>query len=69
MLRVHVCEERTGTPFKRRATVGMAVGNMFVAGAWVMRKWLVAPESRRAHGLMVLAPISIVLRRNEAARA
>jgi hypothetical protein len=49
--------------------MGMVVGSMFVAGALVMRKWLVAPELRMAHRLMVLALISIVLRRIEAARA
>jgi hypothetical protein len=49
--------------------MGMAVGDMFVAGALVMKKWLVASESRVAHRLMVLASISIVLRRIEAARA
>jgi hypothetical protein len=49
--------------------MGMAVGNMFVACVLVMRKWLVAPESRMAHHLMVLASISIVLRRIEAVRA
>jgi hypothetical protein len=49
--------------------MGMAVGNMFVAGALVVRKWLLAPESRMSHHLMVLALISIVLRRIEATRA
>ncbi len=48
--------------------MGTAVGSMFVAGALVVRKWLVAPESRMAHRLMVLASISIILRRIEAAR-
>jgi hypothetical protein len=33
--------------------MGTAVGNMFVAGALVVRKWLVAPESWMAHRLMV----------------
>jgi hypothetical protein len=49
--------------------MSMAVCSMFVAGVLVMRKWLVAPESRMAHCLMVLASISIVLRRFEATRA
>ena len=40
--------------------MGTAVGNMFVAGASVVRKWLVAPELRIAHRLMVLESISIV---------
>ncbi len=34
-----------------------------------MRKWLVAPESRKAHRLMVLALVLIVLKRIEAGRA
>jgi hypothetical protein len=33
--------------------MGTAVGNMFVAGALVVRKWLVAPELRIAHHVMV----------------
>jgi hypothetical protein len=49
--------------------MGTAVGSMFVAGALAWRKWFVASESRMAHCLMVLVPISIVLRRIEAARA
>jgi hypothetical protein len=49
--------------------MGTVVGSMFVVSALVMRKWLVAPESRMAHRLMVLVSISIVLRRVEAARA
>ncbi len=69
MSRVHVCVERTRSPFRRQATMGTAVGNMFVAGALVVRKWLVALESRMDHRLMVLASISIVLRRIEATSA
>ncbi len=38
-------------------------------GAYVVRKWLVAPESRMAHRLMVAALVVIVLRRTEAASA
>jgi hypothetical protein len=49
--------------------MGTAVGNMFAAGASVVRKRLVAPKSRMSHRLMVLESISIVLRRIEAARA
>jgi hypothetical protein len=49
--------------------MGMAVGSMLVAGTLVVKKWFVAPESRMAHCLMVLASISIVLRKIEAARA
>ncbi len=39
------------------------------AGALVVRKWLVAPESRMAQLLMVAASVDIVLRRTEAASA
>jgi hypothetical protein len=49
--------------------MGTALGSMFVAGASVVRKWLVARESRMAHHLMILVLKSIVLRRIEAARA
>jgi hypothetical protein len=67
--RVHVCIERTCSSFGRQATMGTAVGSMFVAGALVVRKWLVALESRMAHRLMVLASMSIILKRIEAVRA
>ncbi len=40
-----------------------------VAGAAVVKKWLVAPESRMAHLFMVLASVLIVFNRTEAARA
>jgi hypothetical protein len=69
MSRVHACVERTCLPFGRQATMCMAIGNMIVAGVLAVRKWLVALESRMAHRFMVLAFISIVLRRIEAARA
>jgi len=49
--------------------MGMVVNSMFVAGALVVRKWLVAPESRMAHHLMVAASVLIILRRIEAVRA
>ncbi len=48
---------------------GTAARTMLVAGALVVRKWLVAPESRMAHHLMVAASVVIVLRRMEAASA
>ncbi len=48
---------------------GTSVGTMLVAGAYVVRKWLVAPESRMTHCLMVAALVVIVLRRTEAASA
>jgi hypothetical protein len=46
-----------------------AARTMFVAGAPVVKKWLVAPESRMAHCFMVAASTLIILRRMEAARA
>jgi hypothetical protein len=49
--------------------MGMVVGRILVAGALVVNKWLVAPESRMAHLFMVLASVLIVFNRTEAARA
>jgi hypothetical protein len=48
---------------------GTAVRTIIVAGALVVKKWLVTPESRMAHHFMVAASTLIVLRRMEAARA
>ena len=48
---------------------GTVAGMMLVAGALVVRKWLVAPESRMAQLLMVAASVKIVFRRMEAASA
>ncbi len=67
-LRVQVCVNCTLSPFGRRAMRGTAAGTIFVAGALVVMKWLVAPESRMAHCFMVEALTLIVLRRMEAAR-
>jgi hypothetical protein len=47
---------------------GTAARTMFVAHALVVKKWLVAPESKTAHYFMVVASTLIVLRRIEAAR-
>ena len=47
----------------------MVAAQMFVAGALVVRKLLIAPESRIAHRLMVLALVEIVLRSTTAAKA
>ena len=69
MFRVHVCVECTRAPFGRRAMMGVVVGRILVAGESVVRKWLVAPESRMAHLLMVSASVLIVFKRTEAARA
>jgi len=69
--RVQVCVDCTLSPLGRRAMRGTVAGTMLVAGASVVRKWLVAPESRIAHRLilMVLASVVIVWRRTEAASA
>ncbi len=69
MSSVHMCIECTCSPFRRWAMMGMVVGRMLVAGALVVRKWLVALESRMAHPLVVLASVLIVLRRIKATRA
>ncbi len=49
--------------------MGVVVGRILVAGVLVVRKWLLAPESRMAHLLMVLASVLIVFKRIEATRA
>ena len=49
--------------------MGVVVGRILVAGASVVKKWLVAPESRMAHLFMVAALVLIVFNRAEAARA
>ena len=69
MSRVHLCVECTRAPFGRWALMGVVVGRILVSGAPVVRKWLVVPESRMAHLLMVLALVLIVFNRTEAARA
>ncbi len=65
---MQVCVDCTLSPFSRWATRGTVAVQMFVAGALVVRKWLVAPESRIAHRLMVLASVEIVLRSTAAAK-
>jgi hypothetical protein len=67
--RVQVCIDWTLSPFGRWATRGTVAAQMFVAGASVVRKWLVVPESRIAHCLMVLALVEIVLRSTTTANA
>ncbi len=69
MSRVNVCVECTRAPFGRRVTMGVVVGRISVAGASVVKKWLVAPELKMAHLFMVLASVLIVFNRTEAARA
>ncbi len=69
MLKVHVCVECTRLPLGRRAMMGLVVGAMLVEGMSVIRKWLVALESRMAHHLIVSASVLIVFNRAEAAKA
>ncbi len=66
---MQVCINCTLSPFGRQATRGMLTAQMLVAGAFVVRKCLVAPESRIAHHLMVLALVEMVFRRTTAANA
>ncbi len=68
--RVQVWVDCTLPPLGSRAMrVGTVAGMMLVVGASVVRKWLVALESRIAQLLMVAASVKIVLRRIEAASA
>ena len=48
---------------------GRVVGTIFIARAFVVRKWLVAPESRMAQRLMVAASVLMVFKRAVATRA
>jgi hypothetical protein len=66
---VQVCVHCTLSPFGRRVMRGTVARAMFVAGALVIKKWLVALESRMAYHFMVAALTSIVLRRMEPSRA
>jgi hypothetical protein len=67
--RVQVCVNCTLSPFGRQAMRGTAARTMFVAGASIVKKWLVAYESRMAHRFMMVVSKLIVLSRMEAARA
>jgi hypothetical protein len=60
MLRVQVCVECTCSSLGRHTMIGVIVCCTFEAGAVVVRKWLVAPESRMAQWLMVLALVVTV---------
>jgi hypothetical protein len=65
---VQECVDCTLSPFDRWVMRGTVARTMFVAVALVVKKWLVAPESRMAHRFMVAASKLIVLKRMEAAR-
>ncbi len=66
--RVQVCVGCTLSPLGGRAMRGTVDRTMLMSFALVVRKWLVAPESRMAHCLMVAALTLIGLRRTEAAK-
>ncbi len=53
--RVQVWVDCTLSSLESRAMRGTVAGMMLVAGALVVRKWFVAPESRMAQLLMVAA--------------
>jgi hypothetical protein len=57
---IHVWVDDTHLLLGRCAMRGTMARMMFVAGAVVVRKWLVALELRIAHSLMVLASVLIV---------
>ncbi len=67
--RVQVCVDCTLSLLGRQTTRDTMARTMLVAGASVVRKWLVAPESRMAHRLMVAALSLIVLSRMKAVSA
>ncbi len=67
--RVHVWVDVTCAPFGRRAMRWTMAERRLVAGALVVRKWLVAPESRMAHCLIMSASLLIFFNNTEAAKA
>jgi hypothetical protein len=67
--RVQVCVDCTLSPLGRWAMRGKAATTLLVAGALVVKKGLIAPESRMAHNFIVEASTLLVLRRMEATRA
>ncbi len=66
---VHVCMDCTWSPLGKRATIGLVASCTLVTGALVVRKLLVAPESKIAHLLMVSMPMLTVQRSAAAASA
>ena len=57
----HVWVDATLCPFGIRTFNGFDAGLMFVTGASLTRKLLVAPESKIAHSLMFLSVMSTVV--------
>jgi hypothetical protein len=66
---MHVCVDCTRSLFGKRATMGLMVRWTLLTGALVMRKLLVAPESKMAQLLMESMTMLTVRRRVAAARA
>jgi hypothetical protein len=69
MSNMHVCVDIMRSPLGSRATMGLVVRVMLVAGAVNMRKWLVVPESRMAQFLRASTSKFTVQCRAAAARA
>ena len=69
MSNMHVCVDLTHSPLGSRATMGLLVWVMLVAGAVDVRKWLVAPESRMVQFLRASTSNFTVRSRAVAARA
>ncbi len=66
---MQVCLDCTWSLLSRRATMGLLASCTVVMGALVVRKLLIAPESKMAHLFMVSMPMLTVQRRVGAARA
>jgi hypothetical protein len=66
---VHVCVDCTHSPLGKRATMGLMVCWMLLTGVLVVRKLLIAPESKMAQFLMESMSMLTVWRRVAAARA
>jgi hypothetical protein len=66
---VHVCVDCTRAPLGMRAAMGLMAHWTLLTGALVMRKLLVAPESKIAQLLMESMSMLTVWRRVAAARA
>ncbi len=64
-----MCIDCTLSSLGKQAMRGTEAGMMLLAGALVVRKWLIAPELRMVYPLMVAASVVMVLRRAEAACA
>ncbi len=66
---VRVCVDCTRSPLGKRATMGLMACWTLLTGALVMRKLLIAPESKMAQLLMESMSMLIVRRRVAVVRA